>query len=162
MNLGRFLRVALLFIALVVLHYTLRPLLGWRASPDFLVVALLVVAVRFRPGAAAVAGFLIGLLSDALAPGHMGAAALAMSLIGFSAAWLKAMFFADNLALNGFFFFLGKWVFDLLHLAAEGGLGEPGFALELLLWSPLSAAVTAAMGVLMLILLRPLLEVRST
>src|SRR5690606_4656060 len=158
---GQFLRVALLCIALVALHYTLRPLLGWRASPDFLIVALLVLAVRLRPGAAAVSGLLIGLLSDALAPGHMGSAALAMCLIGFSASWLKAMFFADNIALTGFFFFMGKWVFNLLQMLAEGTFGSPGFAMDALLWSPLSAAVTAAMGVFLLLLLRPLLEVRS-
>ena len=33
-----------------------------------------------------------------------------MSIVGFAASWLKAVFFADNLALNGFFLFLAKWV----------------------------------------------------
>lgn len=161
MTAGQFLRSTLFFAALIALHYSLRPLLGWRAEPDFLIIALLVVAVRVRPGTATVVGFALGLLSDALAPGHMGAAALAMSVIGYSASWLKAMFFADNLVLNAFFFFLGKWVFDLLRLIAEGQVGASGFAMQALLWSPLSAAVTAATGVLLLVLLRPLIEGRS-
>ena len=46
---------------LIVLHYTLRPLLAWRASIDFLIVALLLGSVRLRPGAAAVYGFFLGL-----------------------------------------------------------------------------------------------------
>jgi hypothetical protein len=40
--------------------------------------------------------------------------------------FLKAVFFADNLALNGFFVFLGKWLFDLIFLIAERRLGERG------------------------------------
>src|SRR5215467_14709360 len=45
---------------LIVLHYTLRPLLAWRASIDFLVIALLIGSVRLRPGAAAMYGFFLG------------------------------------------------------------------------------------------------------
>ena len=42
-----------------------------------------------------------------------------MTIVGFGASWLKAVFFADNLALNAFFFFLGKWVFDILYFIGE-------------------------------------------
>ena len=52
---------------LIVLHYTLRPLLAWRASIDFLIVALLLGSVRLRPGAAAIYGFFLGLVADSLA-----------------------------------------------------------------------------------------------
>src|SRR5204863_41400 len=81
---------------LVFLHYTLRPILAWRASPDFLIIALLLAAVRVRPGVAAIIGFIIGLASDSLALGAFGAGALAMTLIGFSWSKLKAVFFADH------------------------------------------------------------------
>jgi len=43
-------RTSLAFVILVLLHYTLRPVLGWHASPDFLLIALLLVAIRIRPG----------------------------------------------------------------------------------------------------------------
>ena len=92
------LRTALAFVILVVLHYTLRPMLAWRAEPDFLLIATLLVAIRVRPGVAAVLGFLIGLISDAVTVHAFGAGALALSAIAFSASWLKAVFFADNLA----------------------------------------------------------------
>ena len=49
------LRIMIAFGLLLVLHYTLRPLLAWRSSPDFLVIALLLVSIRVRPGSAAVA-----------------------------------------------------------------------------------------------------------
>ena len=70
-----------------------------------------------RPGAAAVYGFFLGLMADSLTVNAFGAAALGMSIVGFGASWLKAVFFADNLALNGFFLFLAKWVFDLIFLS---------------------------------------------
>src|SRR3954466_9032803 len=109
-------RTILVCAILIVLHYTLRPLLAMRASVDFLVIALLLGSVRLRPGAAAVYGFILGLVSDSLVVSGFGAAALAMSIVGFSASWLKAVFFADNLVLNGFFLFLAKWVFDLIFV----------------------------------------------
>ncbi|MGH7719697.1 MAG: rod shape-determining protein MreD, partial [Gemmatimonadaceae bacterium] len=104
---AEYLRIALAFGVLVLLHFSLRPLLGWRAGPDFLIIALLLVAIRVRPGMAAVTGLLMGLFADALAPEAFGASALAMTVVGFAASWLKAVFFADDLALNAFFFFLG-------------------------------------------------------
>ena len=88
-------------------------------------------------------------------------AAFGMSLVGFAASWLKAVFFADNLALNGFFLFLGKWVFDLIFLIVGRGLHGAELAMQIFVWSPLSAAVTAVAGVLALSILRPLMEVRT-
>ena len=157
MSFGAGLRVALAFIALVLLHFTLRPLLGWRAPIDFLVIAVLLVAVRMRPGLAAVLGFVIGLASDALTPSAFGSGALGMSVVAYLASWLKAVFFADNIALSAMFFFVGKWTFDALYLVSERRLQGPELVMQLLLWSPLAATVTALSGVLLLLLLRPLL-----
>ena len=64
---------AFVFLLLVGLQYTLRPVLAWRAPIDFLVIALLLVAVRARPGVAAMVGFALGLLADSLTPGAFGA-----------------------------------------------------------------------------------------
>lgn len=158
MNPWRPLRALIAFAILVLLHFTLRPLLGWHAEMDFLIIALLLAAVRVRPGTAAVIGFAMGLVSDALTPAAFGSGALAMSGIGYAASWLKAAFFADNLALNGFFFFLGKWVFDVVYLMSERRVQGTALVMDLLVWSPLAAAATAGAGVLLLVLLRPLLE----
>ncbi|HXT18776.1 MAG TPA: rod shape-determining protein MreD [Gemmatimonadaceae bacterium] len=154
-------RTILVCLILIVLHYTLRPLLAWRASVDFMIVALLIGSVRLRPGAAAVYGFILGLLADSLAVSGFGAAALAMAVVGFSASWLKAVFFADNLALNGFFLFLAKWVFDLIYLLVGHRAQGTELVMQIFVWSPLSAAVTAVAGVIALSLLKPLMEART-
>jgi rod shape-determining protein MreD len=154
-------RTILVCAILIVLHYTLRPLLAWRASIDFIIVALLLGSVRLRPGAAAIYGLILGLVADSLSVTSFGAAALGMSIVGFGASWLKAVFFADNLALNGFFLFLAKWVFDLIVLIVGHKVHGAEIAMQVFVWSPLSAAVTAVAGVIALSVLKPLMEVRA-
>lgn len=156
MNMARGLWFALVFVALIVLHYTLRPVLDWRASIDFLSIAVLLVAVRARPGVATLVGFLVGIVSDSMQPGAFGAGALAFSIVAYAASSLKAAFFADNVALNAVFVFLGKWVGDLVFLAAEHRLGGSEFLAQALLWSPLAAAVTAIAGLAVLMVVRPI------
>jgi rod shape-determining protein MreD len=152
------LRTALAFVILIVLHYTLRPMLAWRAEPDFLLIATLLVAIRVRPGVAALLGFLLGLVSDALTVHAFGAGALALSVIAFSASWLKAVFFADNTALNAFFFFVGKWAFNTLYLLVEHRFAGGELVEQIFVWSVLSAAVTAFVGLAVLLILRPILR----
>lgn len=158
MSLGGAVRAVIVFLIFLLLHYTLRPLLGWRAPMDFLLLALLMAAVRVRPGNAALIGFAIGLISDSLVPEALGAGALAMTAVGYSASYLKAVFFADNIILNAFFFFLGKWMFDIIYFLMAQSLQGAELVQQIFLWSPLSAAVTAAVGVLLLFIMRPLLE----
>ncbi len=157
MSFARTFWLGLVFVLLVVLHFTLRPVLAWRAPIDFLVIALLLVAVRTRPGTAALAGFALGLLVDSLTPESFGAGALAMTIVGFGASWLKAAFFADNIALNGIFIFAGKWAFDAIFLVAERRLQGTDLLVQLLLWSPLAAAATAIAGLVVLLTVRPVL-----
>ena len=111
---------------LVILHFTLRPMLAWRAQVDFLIVALLLIAVTARPAIAAFCGFIIGVFTDSLSPAAFGAGAMAMTLVGFGSSWLKSVFFTENLALNAGFIFLGKWVFDLIYVLIEHRLSTGG------------------------------------
>lgn len=147
-------------LGLVILQYTLRPILDWRAGVDFLIIALLVLAVRVRPGAAALAGFSIGLIADALTPEAFGAGALAMTLVGFLASRLKAGFFAENIWLNAVFVFVGKVAYDVVYLIAEQRLGGEALLRQFLGWTPLAALLTAAVGLLVMALVRPTLERR--
>jgi rod shape-determining protein MreD len=158
MSLGSIARAVATFVLLILLHYTLRPLLGWRAPMDFMILALLLASIRVRPAVGAIIGLALGIVSDSLTPDSLGAGAIAMTIVGYLASWLKAVFFADNIALNAFFFFLGKWVFDLIYFLVEHKLGGIELVQQLLLWSPLSAAATAIAGVLLLFVMRPLLE----
>jgi rod shape-determining protein MreD len=155
-------RTLVAFVVLVLLHFTLRPLLGWRVGPDFLVIALLLVAIRVRPGTAAVLGLAMGIVADSIELHAFGAGALAMCCVGFAASWLKAVFFADDMFLNAFFFFAGKWAFDIIFLLAERRVGGGELLRELLVWSPITAVVTALWGLLTLLILRPILRPSRT
>lgn len=160
MNLSRTLVVSVVFLLLVALHFTLRPLLDWRAGVDFLVIGVLLVAVRARPGAAALVGLLLGLVLDAMHPEALGAGALGMTVMAFAASRLKAAFFADDLGLNAVFVFGGKVMFDVISTVAEGRLGVGALAWQLLLWTPLSALATAVVGVVVMAIVRPSIDER--
>jgi rod shape-determining protein MreD len=160
MNWGSVVRTSICCAILIMLHYTLRPLLGWRAPIDFMLIAALFGAVRMRPGWAAVYGLALGLISDAPGVNGFGAAALGLTLVAYGASWLKAVFFADNLALNAFFLFVGKWIFDMIFVFAGHRLTGSDLVMQILVWSPLSAAVTALAGSVALTMLRPLMEPR--
>ncbi len=158
MNWRRALALTVAFLILVLLHYTIRPLLGWRASIDFLVIAVLLLSVRMRPGGAALLGFLTGVISDSLTPSTLGAGALAMTVVGFAASWLRAVIFADNVVLHAFFFFVGKWAFDLIYLVLARGATPLELLAQAGVWSPLSAALTAAVGVFVMLAYRITLD----
>jgi rod shape-determining protein MreD len=162
MNWGSILRTVLCCVILVMLHYTVRPLLGWRAPIDFMLIAALFGAVRMRPGVAALYGLFLGLVSDALSVNGFGAAALGMTIVAYTASWLKAVFFADNLALNAFFLFVGKWLFDIVVVLASRRIAGAELAMQIFVWSPLAAALTAVAGAIVLTLLRPIMELRPT
>lgn len=155
MNFSRALVLTLMLVLLVTLHFTLRPLLDWRAGVDFLVIGVLVIAVRVRPGMAAVVGLLLGAAIDAMSPEALGAGALAMTLMAFGASRLKTAFFADDLGLNAVFVFLGKVFYDVVSTLAEGRLSGMTLVWQLVAWTPLSALVTAAVGLLVLAAVRP-------
>jgi rod shape-determining protein MreD len=151
-------RAVVTFAVLVLLHFTLRPLLGWRAPIDFLLLAVLTAAVRVRPAGAVIIGFVVGIIADSLSPDTFGAGAFGMIFVAYLASWLKAVFFADSLPLNAMFFFAGKWLFDIIFFIAEHRLSGIELVQQLFLWSPLSAAATAIAGVIVLLLMRPFLE----
>ncbi len=144
------------FALLAAAHFGVRPLFGARANVDFLVIAVLFAAVRVRPGVAALLGFVAGLALDALVPASFGSSALVMTCVAFAASWTKAVFFAEHVALTGLFVFVGKWLFDVGVLLVSGGARGVDLMLQILLWSPLSAALTALVAVILLTAFRPL------
>lgn len=146
---------------LVVLQFSIRSRLGnERVAPDFLLLALLIYTIRARPGASAAAGLLVGLISDALTPASFGAGALAHTIVGYLSSYAKAVFFAENLLVNGGLIFAGTWLRNLIVAIASGKFSGPQLEWELLVWSPLEALTTAAAGVLVLTLFRQWLAIR--
>jgi rod shape-determining protein MreD len=148
------------FALLAALHFYVRPRL-WdsRAAPDFLVLALMLVAIRARPGVAAVVGFVVGMISDVLTPAGFGAGALAHTVVGYLAALGRSVFFPDNLLVNAGLFAAGVMLRNTLMLLASG---TPAGQLSssLLVWAPLQAITTAVAGVVILLLFRNWFAIR--
>lgn len=149
-------------LLLAVAQFALRPRLGDpRWAPDFLLIAVLFLALRTRPAAGAAAGFVVGLMTDAVAPTAFGAAALATTLVGFGAGWVKALFVADNLLVNVLFVFGASWLRDIIQVLASNQLKGGALLWQLLAWSPLAALSTAAAAVVVRMLFRGWLDPRS-
>jgi rod shape-determining protein MreD len=162
MNVSRANRVQLVLVMglLVLLHFYLRPRLGSaRVSPDFLLIGLVLFAMRAGPGAGALAGFAVGVVTDALTPAAFGAGALAHTVVGYLAAWGRAVFFADNLLVNAAFVAVAVWVRDLVLLVASG-TGQGRLLVELTLNSPLQALSTALFALLVLAAFREWFAIR--
>jgi rod shape-determining protein MreD len=154
-------RYILVLVGLVVLHFTVRARLGGdRIAPDFLLLALLIYTIRAQPGRSAAAGFVIGLLRDALTPASFGAGALAHTLVGYLSSWAKAVFFAENVFVNACLFFAGTWLRNLIVLLASGRIAGAQLGWELLVWSPLQSLTTAAVGIVVLSLFSRWLAIR--
>lgn len=150
----------LVLVLLVLLHFYVRPrLYSGVGSPDFLLVALTLFAVRSRTGPAAMAGFLTGLATDVLLPVRLGAGALAHTLVGFGAAWGRAVFFPDNLLVNGGMFAAGVLVRNAVLLLLAGD-GPGGVVQALMPASLLQALTTAVVGVLVTLLIRHRVDFR--
>ena len=148
-------KVALVLALLVAAQYVLRPRLGdSRFAPDFVLIALLFFAIRVRPMGGTIAGFLVGVVTDAVAPTAFGAAALALTVVGYAAGWLKAVVFADNLLVTAVFVFAASWVRDGIEVLAAHQLEGGALAWQLLAFSPLAALSTAAAAAVMLVLFR--------
>ena len=153
-------RLYLGFALLIALHFYVRPrIFDGRAAPDFLFLALMLVAIRARPGFAALAGFVFGMVSDVLTPASLGAGALAGTVVGYLAAWGRAVFFPDNVLVNAGLFASGLWLRNAIILLASS---TPSAQLSsgLLVWAPLQALSSAIAGILLLLILRDWFAIR--
>ena len=154
-------RFVAILLGLVVLQFSLRPRLGDdRMAPDFLLLALLIYTIRAQPGRAAAVGFLVGLLRDALTPASFGAGALAHTVVGYLAARSKVVFFAENVYVNAWLFFVGTWLRNCIVAVLSGGLKSGLLGWELLVWSPIQSATTALVGLALLWLFGRQLAIR--
>jgi rod shape-determining protein MreD len=161
MKRGETLRFAFVIALLVGLQFSVRSRLGdERIAPDFLLLALLTFTIRARPGESAVAGFIVGLIGDALTPASFGAGALAHTIVGYLSSWAKAVFFAEKLLVTGGLFLAGTWLRNAILVLASGKFSGSQLTWELFVWSPLQGLTTAAAGIVMLVIFRQWLAVR--
>ena len=161
MRRGDNLRFLFVIALLMGLQFSVRSHLGdERIAPDFLLLALMTYTIRSRPGPSAAAGFFVGLIGDALTPASFGAGALAHTIVGYLSSWAKAVFFADNLLVNGGLFFAGTWLRNAILVLASGKFSGSQLTWELFIWSPLEGVTTAVAGIVMLVIFRQWLAVR--
>jgi len=92
-------------------------------------------------------------------PARVGAGALAHTLVGYLAARGRAVFFPDNLFINGLVIAFGVWVRNVVQLLASGPAAG-GLTMQLLVWSPLQAISTALMAALVLVIFQRWLDIR--
>jgi rod shape-determining protein MreD len=153
-------QLAVVLLLLVTLHFYVRPRL-WspRVGPDFLLVGLMLFAMRSGPGASAVAGFMVGLAADSLTPARFGAGALAHTVVAYVASWARAVFFADNLLVNAAFVAGGVWLRDFLVLVVSGS-GDGSVLTELAVYSPLQALSSALFALVILLAFREWFSIR--
>jgi rod shape-determining protein MreD len=153
-------QLAVVLLLLCFLQFYVRPRL-WnaRVSPDFLLIGLMLFAMRTGAGVGALAGFLVGLIEDTLTPARFGAAALAHTVVGYLASWGRAVFFADNVLVNAGFVAVGLWIRDLIVLVASG-TDHRQLLVELTFYSPVQALTTAAFSLAVLLTFRALFSVR--
>ncbi len=154
------LRISLVIGILLLLEFYLRPsLIEGRGMPDFLLLALLILCLRLSPGWAAVMGLLVGATLDVLTPARFGANMIAHVILGYSAAWGRAVFFADHVIVNAGLFFVGTWVRNLLVLLLSGA-AIARLGAEAAMWGPLQGLTTAMVGTVIVILFRDWLAIR--
>lgn len=153
-------RVGLVILFLVLGDaYLLPSVVSGPWVPDLLLLALLLLAIRQRPGTAALVGFVVGLVADVLTPANFGAGILSHVLVGWGASWGRSLFFADNLFVNFALFLVGTWVRNLLVLVLSG-TSVPMLLMQISVWSPLQGLATAIVGVIVVLLFRDWLAIR--
>ncbi len=132
---------------LVLVHFFLHVGLGFGdGAPDLLTVGLLLAAREVRLGQAAVMGFFFGLLEDALSVLAFGANGVALTLVGMGGAFTRDLFVGDSRLFIVSYFWLGKWVRDLVHWLSVGeGLRQP-FVDQVLVQGAIGGAYAAALG----------------
>jgi cell shape-determining protein MreD len=140
-------RVWLLVGVLVVLHFVLHVGFSFVAgAPDLLTVGLMLAAREVGLARAAVLGLVFGLLEDALSVVAFGANTVAMTLIGIGGAGTRDLFVGDSRLFIVSYFWIGKWVRDVLHWVSVGEELRQPFVDHVLIQGAIGGAYAAAVG----------------
>lgn len=138
---------------LAFLDLAVLPVLGAGRLIDPLLIAVVVIGGRTRPGVAALAGFALGLVRDSTVPDVLGASALALSVVGYGVARLAAGAFEERVAATAVGLALAKLVADVLFVLVAGRLHGSALLIRLVWWAPIGALLTTMAGLVVLRLL---------
>lgn len=140
-------RTTILVVALLFLHLLLHVGLGYgRGAPDLLTIALLLAAREVGLGSAAAVGLFFGLLEDALSVLSFGANAVAMTSVGILGALTRDLFVGDSRLFVVFYFFVGKWMRDVIHWIVVGDELRQSFLDQVIVQGAVGGAYAAVVG----------------
>lgn len=143
-------------IGLIMLHFLLHVGLGLGpAAPDLATLGVLVLARETGLVAGAAAGFVTGLLEDALNVLSFGSATLALTLAGAAGARSRELFVGDSKLFVVAYIGLGKWGRDAVQwFATTEPLRDP-LVPSLLVESVVGALYLAVLALALRPLVRP-------
>ncbi len=125
----------------MILHFTLyRLFVQWPGTPNLLIGALLLGALRMRAGYAAFLGFTLGVLEAAMGLEGLGTISIVLTLVGYVGARSRDLLFADARHYVFIYLFFGTWIAEVSLVLAMPG--RPNL-LGALVLAPVSALATA-------------------
>ncbi len=136
-------------LVLTFLHFALAPLFdSWFASPNLLLCAVLVSARQLRPGVAALIGFILGTLEDAMAVSHFGLATLLLVIVAYLGSLTRDTFVGEEPLFMGTYLLVGTWAYETAIYLILGASGDP--LSYIFLRAPLDGIATGVVGYLTL------------
>lgn len=136
---------------LFVCHFFLHIGMGYGGgAPDLLTVALLLAAREIGLARAAGLGLFFGLLEDALSVLAFGANSVAMTIVAIGGAFTRDLFVGDSRVFRASYFFIGKWMRDLIHWIAVGDSVRQPFLDQVVVQGGIAALYAAAVGFVLL------------
>tara|TARA_B100000686_G_scaffold45351_1_gene48214 strand:- start:154168 stop:154665 length:498 start_codon:yes stop_codon:yes gene_type:complete len=136
-------------MCLVFIHLLLRLTLGFgHRTPDLFVVALLIGAKGWNQGKSAALGFLLGALEDGFSADSFGAHAFSLSVLGLVSSRIRDIFVGDSPVFLFAYFFLGKFMREVLYWIAVGNSARDSFLYLFLPDAVLGATYVSLVGVI--------------
>jgi rod shape-determining protein MreD len=120
------------------------------ASPDLIMVMLVVLVIDRKPLAGIIVGFLLGFLQDLGDASFLGMNTLAKSIVGFGVARFGRDYLPDNILFRGLLVFAACLVNDIVTLHIATSFNPVEVIVAFFRYSILSAAYTALLAVLVM------------
>jgi len=120
------------------------------ASPDLIMVLLVVLVIDRRPITGIIVGFLLGFLQDLGNASFLGMNALAKSIVGYGIAKYGRDYLPDNILFRGLLVFVACLINDIITLNVAISFDPAEVIVAFFRYSILSAAYTALLAVLVM------------
>lgn len=122
MNTRRWLLTLIMFVIVFSLQMTVADWLSiFDVGPDFVVIFIVTIAIKFGPAAGCFWGFLAGFTQDVYAPVEwLGAHSISMLVLGFVVGQLEERFLSLNLPAKVGILGLGFFVCDMIYFGVTG------------------------------------------